>query len=153
MEETVMQNRTFRTALAFVALAVAGWVTPAAAEERPHKWSGTGRFVSATDFVAKGYATHLGNYDEAGSITSITPTDVPGVFAIEGWAIHTASNGDQLREVFAGRLNFLTGSVTVAIRFVGGTGRFADASGSGTVSAQILPDGSIDVAGEGTIDY
>jgi hypothetical protein len=148
-----MQPRTCRTGFAVVALALVGWAAPAAAEERPHKWHGTGHFVSETVFVANGFATHLGTYDEAGAITAMTPTEAPGVFAIEGWAIHTAANGDQLREVFAGRLNFGTGAVTVSIRFVGGTGRFADASGSGTLSAQILPDGSIDIAGEGTIDY
>ncbi|HKB05588.1 MAG TPA: hypothetical protein VKD90_25415 [Gemmataceae bacterium] len=148
-----MRHRSFPLKLAVATLALAGLVTPATAEDRPHKWHGTGHFVSETGFVAKGFATHLGTYDEVGAITAMTPTEVPGVFAIEGWAIHTAANGDQLYEVFSGRLNFLTGAVTASIRFVGGTGRFTDASGSATLSAQILPDGSIDIAGEGTIDY
>ena len=147
-----MRTHTFRTALAVVALALAGLAAPAAAEERAHKWHGTGHFTSATEFAAKGLATHLGQYDEVGAITAMTPIE-PGVFAIEGWAIHTASNGDELYEVFYGRLNFGTGAVTASIRFVGGKGRFEDASGSASLSAQILPDGSIEIVGEGTIDY
>jgi hypothetical protein len=126
---------------------------PAVAGERPHKWSGTGQFISATDFVATGHATHLGNYDEVGSVTAMTPTETTGVFKIEGWAIHTAANGDQLFENFTGYLDFNTGSVTATITFVGGSGRFADATGTGTLSGQILGDGAIEFAGEGTIDY
>jgi len=126
---------------------------PANAGERPHKWRGTGQFISATDFVATGHATHLGNYDEVGSVTAMAPTEVPGVFAIEGWAIHTGANGDQLFEFFTGFLDFATGSVTASVQFVGGTGRFVDATGTGTLSGQILGDGTIEFAGEGTIDY
>ena len=37
--------------------------------------------------------------------------------------------------------------------YVGGTGRFSDASGTATLSAQLLPGGSIEVAIKGTIDY
>jgi hypothetical protein len=148
-----MRPRNFRPELAVVALALGVGVCLTTAGERPHKWRGTGQFVSATDFVAKGRATHLGKFDEVGRVTAMTPTDEPGVFAIEGWAIHTSANGDQLHEVFSGQLNFLTGSVTASIQFVGGTGRFADATGSATLSAQILAGGSIEFAGEGTIEH
>jgi hypothetical protein len=125
---------------------------PASAAERPHKLRGTGQFVSATDFVGEGHATHLGHFDEVGS-AQFLPTGEPGVLQVEGWAIHTASNGDQLFEVIAGQLNLLTGTGTATVTYVGGTGRFADAGGTATLSFQVFPDGTFAVAGKGTIDY
>jgi len=124
----------------------------AAAGERPHKVRGTGHFTSATEFVGEGYETHLGHFDDMGNI-QFTPTDTPGLFQAEGTGIHTADNGDQLFEILSGQLDLLTGVGTVTVTYVGGTGRFTDASGSATLSVQMLPDGTVEFAGEGTIDY
>ena len=50
----------------------------ASAEERPHSSRGTAQFVSPTDFVGAGNATHLGRYDEVGSV-QFSPTADPTI--------------------------------------------------------------------------
>ena len=131
-------------------VAVAVLVLPdrASAEERPHSSRGTAQFVSPTgDFVGAGTATHLGLYEEVGNAT------ISDTGAIDGWATYTAANGDQLYATITGQLNGATGEITATITYVGGTGRFVDADGSARLAGQILPDGTISVAVEGTIDY
>jgi hypothetical protein len=135
-------------ALGAILLATSG----APAEERPHRMSGTGQFVSPTDFVSEGIATHLGKFHEAGSV-QFSPTEVPTVFQIDGWAVHTAANGDQVFELISGQVDVLTGAGKATATYVGGTGRFADARGSATISVQLLAGGAYDFTGEGTIDF
>jgi hypothetical protein len=147
-----MRRIASRVVSTLLALALLGQGTPALAKSRPHKARGIGHFVSANDFVSEGIATHLGRFTEMGS-AQLSPTDVPAVLRIEGWAIHTAANGDQLYEVFSGRLNLLTGAATATVTYVGGTGRFADARGTAAFSFQLFGDGSFEYAGEGVIDY
>ena len=124
----------------------------ASADERPHFSRGTAQFVSPTDFVGTGDATHLGRYDEVGSVR-FSPTADPTVLQIDAWSIYTAANGDQLYATITGRLDTATGAITATVTYVGGTGRFDDADGSADLSGQMLPDGTIAVAVEGTIDY
>ena len=138
-----------------VMLAAVGMLTlpaRASAEDRPHKSGGTARFVSPTDFVGSGEATHLGHYTETGS-AQFTPTNDPTVLQIDARSIYTAANGDELHAVFTGQLDLLTGAITATGTYVGGTGRFDAAAGSATLSGQMLPDGTITVTVEGTIDY
>ena len=139
-------------ALVLAALGVLALSAPAQAGERPHVSHGTAQFVNANDFVGAGKATHLGHYNEVGS-AQFSPTADPTVFRVDGWSIYTAANGDQLYAVFTGHLDGLTGTITAMVTYVGGTGRFADATGSASLAAQILPGGSIEVAIKGTIDY
>ena len=139
-------------ALVLAAIGVLALSAPAQAEERPYVSRGTAQFVNANDFVGAGRATHLGRYDEVGS-AQFSPTADPTVFEIDAWSIYTAANGDQLYAVFSGHLNGLTGTITATVTYVGGTGRFTDASGTATLSGQLLPGGSIEVAIKGTIDY
>jgi len=130
-------------------LALAG---PARAAERRHVSRGEAQFVSPNDFVGAGVATHLGGYDEVGR-AEFSPTADPTVLRVDARAVYTAANGDQLYAVIEGYLDGLTGAITATVTYVGGTGRFSDAEGTGTLSAQLFPDGSIEVAVEGTIDY
>ena len=139
-------------ALVLAAIGVLALSAPAQAKERPHVSRGTAQFVNANDFVGAGRATHLGRYDEVGS-AQFSPTADPTVFQIDAWSIYTAANGEQLYAVFSGHLNGLTGTITATVTYVGGTGRFTDASGTATLSAQVLGGGSIEVAIKGTIDY
>jgi hypothetical protein len=141
-----------KTLLSTAALVFVVAVTPALAESRPHKMSGSGQFTSATDFASKGIATHLGSFTETGSV-QFSGTDDPFVLQIDGWAIHTAANGDQVYELISGQLNLATGAGTATTTYVGGTGRFADATGSSTISLQLTGPGSYVFSGEGTIDY
>jgi hypothetical protein len=138
-----------------VLLVTAGILTlsaRAAAEERPYSLRGTAHFVSPTDFVGAGTATHLGRYAEAGS-ASFSPTADPTVLRIDASTTLTAADGDQLHETITGHLNVVTGAITATVTYVGGTGRFDGAGGSATLSGQMLPDGTIAVSVEGTIDY
>ena len=139
-------------ALVLAAVGVLALSAPAQAEERPHVSRGTAQFVSPTDFVGEGHATHLGRYTEVGRV-SFSPTADPTVLQIDAWATYTAANGDELYAVFTGHLNGLTGAITATVEYVGGTGRFADATGSANLTGQLLPGGAVSVAVAGTIDY
>jgi hypothetical protein len=143
-------RRAFALFLAFVS--VLALATPAQAVQRPHISRGTAQFVNANDFVGTGIATHLGRYSEEGSV-QFSPTADPTVLRLDAQSTYTAANGDQLYAVFAGHLDGLTGTITATVTYVGGTGRFTDASGMATLSGQLLPGGSIEVAVKGTIDY
>ena len=139
-------------ALVLAALGVLALSAPAQAGERPHVSHGTAQFVNANDFVGAGKATHLGHYNEVGS-AQFSPTADPTVFRVDGWSIYTAANGDQLFASLTGQLNASTGVITATVTYVGGTGRFNDASGSAKLTGHILPDGTIAVAVKGTIDF
>ena len=146
-----ISQRPFALVLAAVAtLALAASAAPAA--ERPHVSQGTAQFVNANDFVGTGHATHLGQYTEVGS-AAFSPTADPTVLQVDAWSIYTAANGDQLYAVFTGHLDGVTGVLTATATYVGGTGRFANASGTATLSGQLLGGGAIEVAVKGTIDY
>jgi len=139
-------------AVVLVAAGLLTVATRASAEERPHYLRGAAQFVSPTDFVGSGHATHLGKYTEVGS-ASFSPTADPTVLRVDARVVLTAADGDQLYETITGRLDLQTGAITATVTYVGGTGRFGDATGSATLSGQFLPDGTISVSVEGTIDY
>ena len=124
----------------------------ALAKVRAYSASGSAHFVSDSDFVGIGRATHLGLYDEVGT-ASFFPTSDPTVLDVVASATYSAANGDQLHAVITGQLDLLTGVITATVSYVGGTGRFADASGSAVFAGQMLVDGTITVTVHGTIDY
>lgn len=124
----------------------------AAGAVRPYSSSGTAQFVSPTAFVGAGRATHLGLYSETGNVL-FTPTSNPAVFHVDGSIVYTAANGDEVHAVVSGELNGLSGAISATVSYVGGTGRFASASGSAILAGQLLPEGTISVAVSGTIDY
>lgn len=128
-------------------IGLAALATPVHAADRPYESSGTAQFTSPTgDFIGAGNATHLGNYTEVGNAV-ISPTG-----AVTAWSIYTAANGSKLYASFTGQIN-ATGGITATATYYGGTGRFADASGTAILTGQIQPDGTLVVAVEGTIDY
>ena len=135
-----------------VAVAILALPGRASAEERPHQLQGTAQFVNPTDFIGSGQATHLGLYTEAGS-AQFSPTDDPTVLGVDAWVVLTAANGDQLRETITGELDLLTGAITATVTYAGGTGRFGNAAGAAKLSGQMLPDGTISISVEGTINY
>jgi hypothetical protein len=110
---------------------------PVAATERPFALSGMGVGVFLTDeaghvvganVTASGTATHLGSWTTTGSVRYTT--DENGVLRSSGEATITAANGDKLEVVAEGALDPATFTDHGVFRFVGGTGRFAGASGS-----------------------
>jgi hypothetical protein len=119
---------------------------------RPYAASGTAQFTSPTDFVGIGYATHLGRYLEEGTV-AFSPTNNPAVLQVDGTIVYSAASGEDLHAVVTGELNGLTGAITATVSYLGGTGRFAAASGSASLAGQMQPDGTISVTVTGTIDY
>ena len=139
-------------ALILAAVSVLALTVPTQAAQRAHVSRGTAHFTSASEFEGSGTATHLGAYTESGTV-AFSPTDNADVIHLEACATYTAANGDRLYAVFSGELNQLTGVISATVTYVGGTGRFTDASGTATLSGQMFPDGSIEVAVQGNIDY
>lgn len=124
----------------------------AQATVRPYLAKGTAHFISPTQFVGAGNATHLGLYSEAG-IVVITPTTNPAVFHVEGTITYTASDGSKLYAAVAGELNGATGAVGAAIIYTGGTGRLTGATGTSTLLGRSFPDGSMNVVVGGAINF
>src|SRR5262245_8754457 len=113
----------------FVASVVVALAAPALAAERPHTSHGTAQFVNANDFVGTGTATHLGKYKETGD-AEFSPTDDPTVMEVVAHPTYTAANGDKLYAVITADLDLLTGVIEGIVTYTGGTGRFANATGT-----------------------
>ena len=80
--------------------------------------------------VGTGNATHLGRFAWFSTFTIVQGGD--GIGRATGTAVLTAANGDQLFATFTGVGMLVNGVADVHEAYVitGGTGRFADASGS-----------------------
>ena len=118
------------------------------AEDVPFRATYQGTFTIAgalLTFNGEGTGTHVGNSRVAGS-TVLAPDPLqPLCFDIvQDEVTLTSATGDELHLVNAGRdcLDPATGRITgtALMTVVGGTGRFANATGSGTaqVDAQVL---------------
>ena len=124
----------------------------AAAQVVPHFSSGVAHFTGPNDFVGEGHATHLGRYTEVGHV-SFKPSGTPGLLTVTGDIVYTAANGDELHATVFGKLDPATGAINARLTYVGGTGRFDDATGSSVLVGQLDPSGAISVAVVGTIEY
>jgi hypothetical protein len=147
-----MRLWTHLVGVVLVAVSTLAFPGRASAAERPYSASGTAQFVSPNDFVGSGYATHLGRYTEAGH-ASFSPTSNPEVLQVDASSVYTAGNGDELHATITGELNVVTGVISATVTYDGGTGRFAGASGSAALAAQMLPGGAIVASVSGSIDY
>ena len=142
----------FVAGLALAAVGTLAFPSRASAAARSYFATGTAHFVSQTDFVGSGRATHLGYYSEEGSV-AFTPTSNPAVLQVTGTIAYFAANGDRLDAQVGGTLNLATGAIGATIIYVGGSGRFDDASGQSSLAGQMGPDGIIHVTVAGEIDY
>ena len=134
---------------------------PATAVERPFALHGTGVVTLVTDGsghligaipTGSGTATHLGQWTVAGTV-HYTP-DSNGVLHSSGEATLTAANGDKLEFQIDGILDPVAAVDQGVFRFVGGTGRFAGASGSVNFVVSINPvTGGFELTAVGTINY
>jgi uncharacterized protein DUF5946 len=127
---------------------------PAEAAERPFKLSGAGTVIEG-NIQATGRASHLGLWTEAGTLNFVPDPNDPNRVLVSGEATFTAANGDELRGVITdASLDLTTGIGTGEFRFTGGTGRFADASGSASFEVmQNLVTGAFEITAVGSIDY
>ena len=141
-------------ALAVLALLALGRSAPA--EERPFQLQRghinpsvvEDTFASVDVF---GEITHLGR-TQGGGLVVLSPTGTY-TFDVIGTIVFIAANGDRLYATFVGS-GFLDDFLRIAglegtLTFVGGTGRFADASGS----ADLMFLSGVGSSIEGTIDY
>jgi hypothetical protein len=116
----------------FKARVTARWDNVFAALPRTPIFGGAG----LAHFAGNGQVTHLGKAEQAGSLTLEEPVG-PGVFPGCGSVAMTTPDGDTLTFDFFGYLYAATGEGVGKFKFTGGTGRFANASGSGTFYALI----------------
>jgi hypothetical protein len=129
---------------------------PSAAVERPFKLQGTTAVIGnpfSPDGAAmegNGTATHLGNWTEVGVIF-FDGSDGPP-FPATAIAHFTAANGDQLDVLMTGTIDASL-VATATFHMVGGTRRFAGASGHGDFAATPNPDGTLSYTATGMIDY
>lgn len=145
---------TLRRFLPLVVLALSALTVSshAAAQTIPHRARGGAQFVGPTDFVGTGQATHLGRYTEAGSV-AFAPTSNPDVLAVSGNIVYTAANGDELHATVQGVLNTSSGAIAATLTYVGGSGRFAAASGASELAGQMLGGGAVSVTVAGRLGY
>ena len=113
---------------------------PVQAAERPFAFSGNGASTFITDgagnviganITASGIATHLGLWTAAGTVHFTPDPQNPGRLLSSANLAFIAANGDRLQIQLNGNLDPGAGADMGVIQFVGGTGRFAGASGYG----------------------
>jgi hypothetical protein len=147
-----------------VTLALLAGSVAANATERPFSINGGGLAVPilneagqpiGIDVTGSGNGTHLGIFTTAGKVFfSPNPND-PNQIIPSGQATLTAANGDKLSFVVEdGSQSLITGVGTGHFRFIGGTGRFANATGIiSYVVEQNFLTGAYTVTAVGSIDY
>jgi hypothetical protein len=100
----------------------------------------------AIEVESTGNATHLGDFTKTESVLF----GPGGTFS--GTVVFTAANGDQLWADFSGSITSPT-TLEGTYTFLGGTGRFSDATGTASFEAS-TPDGlHLAVSFEGSISY
>src|SRR5215210_6042561 len=146
-------NRNLKALLLLLAVLLLGSFSAQAAE-RPFSLTGAGTVTTSGVVSASGHATHLGLFTEAGQVNFVPDPNDPTRVLATGTATFTAANGDDLELLIDGSLDLTTGIATGVFTFVGGTGRFDDASGTGNfVIEQNLVTGAFEVTAVGTINY
>ncbi len=161
--------RKLSLSIALVAVVAAALVSTVGAQADPGgqvpfsaSFTGTIAFTSqsTTHHVGTGQATHMGNSTDDGEVV-LSPLDDAGCYPNFNTETLTAANGDKLvlqwhdRACPIGPTSFHSNGDWFV---VGGTGRFADATGSGTFAgeADFGPDfspGTFQLAFTGKLKY
>lgn len=137
---------------------------PVSAHERPFSCNGKGvasiipgGSVLMADVIGSGNATHLGLFTNVGRVTFTPDANDPNLVHPSGQATFTAADGDKLETVFSGEettMDLTTGIGGGIFHFAGGTGKFANATGSiSVVVIQNFITGAYELTGIGKIDY
>lgn len=134
---------------------------PVSAVERPFALNGSGVATLILNEsgmpigaipTGSGTATHLGQWTVSGNVT-YTP-DSDGVLHSGGNATLTAANGDKLYTQIEGILDPVAGVDQGLFHFVGGTGRFENATGSANFVVTLNPlTGGYQLTVVGKINY
>ncbi len=143
-------------------LALLSATLPVAATERPFSLNGKGIAnidgsgpVPVGAIMGSGTATHLGLFTNTATINFIPDASDPTLVHPSGEGTFVAANGDKLNIVIEDALmSLVTGIGGGTFRIAGGTGRFANASGSMTaVVEQNFVTGAYELTAVGKIDY
>ena len=137
---------------------------PVGAQERPFSCTGKGVAtiipgggVPVAAVIGTGNGTHLGLFASAGRVTFNPDANDPNLVHPSGQATFTAADGDKLETVFSAdetSMDLTTGIGGGIFRFTGGTGKFANATGSiSVVVVQNFITGAYELTGVGKIDY
>ena len=134
-----------------------------AAHPVPFNGNGSGTFTmtpTGVSVTGTGHFEHLGltTISATGAITGVTTC---GGFSATEQDAYTAANGDavtlQVSNVYCATSGPNVFQVTGSFTVVGGTGRFADATGSGTISGTAVfltpTSGTFSETTTGTISY
>jgi hypothetical protein len=133
------------------------------ATERPFAGSGSGIAVMSVDadgipsavVTGSGNATHLGMFTNAGKVVFHPDASNPNLAHPSGAVTFVAANGDKLEAVIeGGTVDLTTGFGDGDFRFIGGTGRFANATGiiHGVVEQNFVT-GAYQITIVGNINY
>ena len=114
--------------------------------------------IGQANFAGTSQTTHLGNAAQRGTLAlhPTTTSFADGVFPGDGTVTITAANGDTLTFKYEGNLYLATGEGKGTFTFTGGTGRFANATGTGMFYAQLnltVPNQPMTVVLDGGINY
>jgi hypothetical protein len=113
----------------------------------PFKGSAELTFGMNGTLVGTGEGTHIGRFTEVAS-----PVITGNTFTAT--VILTAANGDEVHKMVTnGTITSNGTAFSGTFMVVGGTGRFANATGSGQVEMVVQPDGTIAQTYDGTIQY
>jgi hypothetical protein len=137
---------------------------PVSATERPFSCTGKGIAsilpgggVPSADVIGTGNATHMGLFTNSGRVTFNPDANDPNLVHPSGHATFTAADGDKLETVFSAedtRMDLTTGIGGGTFYFTGGTGKFANATGSiSVVVQQNFITGAYELTAVGTINY
>ena len=155
-----------RAVVILALLAPGAMLQVAGAEERAMKgmWAGNAKLTPTDDpdyvtnnETAVGEATHLGKFAMT-SVETVYVKYFPDFISVEGKFTMTSADGDKLFGTYCttGGINE-EGSLDIigTYRIVGGTGRFAGATGQGELRAVAFLSEGLPFLGfmDGTIDY
>jgi len=138
-----MVRRAALCGLAMLVINAVGALSASAQSPRPFggrvvaKWDNVFSAVGGTaNFTGTSQMRHMGRSAQVGTLSLGAPT-ANGLFPGTGTVTITAANGDKVTFNYTGFLNPSTGVGSGPLEIVGGTGRFAGATGFGTFYAVI----------------
>ena len=162
MKRETFLKRSLKTRVLVPAILLLLVAIPAAATQRPFALNGNGVAsfivdgagnITGANVTGSGTATHLGSWTTSG-VVQYAPPNENGKIPSSGEATIIAANGDQLKIVVQGLFDPVSNTDQGVFTFVGGTGRFASASGSANFVVTVNPlTGGFDLTMVGTIDF
>lgn len=151
-------KRYFRKiAIGLMTLALLGsHALTALATPRPFHLVEHGTLTTAPDgtvtALGAAIATQLGRLTVLRTF-SLTPSQEGSDLELNGQATLTAANGDRLKASIKGTLDPQTGHALLIYEWLGGSGRFVNATGTTVWQVEVYADQTYDVTAYGLINY